>query len=370
MSGSLPAGDHPGTDRVSSLDALRGVAILTVILFHLLARWPDYYPFADTYASFPLFKYGYLGVHLFFMISGYVILMSLERTDSFGQFLFRRWLRLFPAMLIATVLVLLTAGWLTGRPAGTPGLLSAIPGLLFVDPEHLALLGLEITPIEHAFWSLFVEVKFYILAGAVYHWRGPRALLVAMAVLSLGTKLVPTLVGHVAGPAAKEAAFFVLSHSLAGAYMPLFMLGALAYFRQRLARPEALVLLACAAAALFLSYRQHTIDLLLLAGVAVFFWVAVTWRPAASIVSNRVLLFFGFVSYPLYLIHENAGVALLGMLGKTAGAASLPALALPALAAAPLVLVAWIMARWAEPALRGGLSRLFKGGPHPARRAG
>lgn len=45
----------------------------------------------------------------FFLISGFVITMSLEKCIDFGDFIFRRWLRLFPAMLIASILILITA---------------------------------------------------------------------------------------------------------------------------------------------------------------------------------------------------------------------------------------------------------------------
>ena len=61
--------------RLAQLDALRGIAALAVVLFHYTTRYDQLFGHAQSPAlSFP---YGYLGVNLFFMISGFVILMTL-----------------------------------------------------------------------------------------------------------------------------------------------------------------------------------------------------------------------------------------------------------------------------------------------------
>ena len=68
--------------RLHSLDALRGLAALGVVAYHYLDQ-PAYY--------------GLLGVELFFIISGFVILMTLERVPSLLQFAIGRAARLYPA---------------------------------------------------------------------------------------------------------------------------------------------------------------------------------------------------------------------------------------------------------------------------------
>ena len=88
----------PKSDRLTALDGLRGIAALLVLLFHYTAKFPDFYPAALPPAfSFAL---GYYGVHLFFLISGFVILMSLERNRGRG-FIRSRFLRLYPLFWIA-----------------------------------------------------------------------------------------------------------------------------------------------------------------------------------------------------------------------------------------------------------------------------
>ena len=53
-------------NRIQFLDGLRGIAILLVICFHSYTRWPKFVPYGHQFSDFYLFKYGYLGVQLFF----------------------------------------------------------------------------------------------------------------------------------------------------------------------------------------------------------------------------------------------------------------------------------------------------------------
>ncbi len=81
--------------RVGELDALRGLAVLSVVAFH----YTTFYQQEQGHLQ-PLgfgFPAGNYGVHLFFLISGFVIFMSLERTRSAMDFAVSRFSRLFPA---------------------------------------------------------------------------------------------------------------------------------------------------------------------------------------------------------------------------------------------------------------------------------
>lgn len=147
--------------RITYLDGLRAIAILLVILFHAFGRWPAVMPYGANFEHFYLVRYGWLGVELFFLISGFVILMTLEKCSGFKDFMLRRWLRLFPTMLVCSLLIFVTAPLFSARPAGPAHFVDLLPGLFFTDLGW-GLFGAGITPIEGSFWSLFVEVKFYV----------------------------------------------------------------------------------------------------------------------------------------------------------------------------------------------------------------
>lgn len=155
--------------RIEYLDGLRGIAILSVIGYHAFARWPGLVPMPYGQRFAPYFGWGWLGVELFFIISGFVIFLTLDKCRSFGEFMGKRWLRLFPAMLIASCLIVATAP-LVNRPSGIPNMVQILPGLTFIDEGWLGVHSLEGT-----FWSLYAEMKFYVFAGLLYFAFGRRA---------------------------------------------------------------------------------------------------------------------------------------------------------------------------------------------------
>ncbi|RZA28395.1 MAG: DUF1624 domain-containing protein, partial [Lysobacteraceae bacterium] len=102
----------PSGIRFHEIDYLRGFACLCVVAFHWFSRGPNLglmpgveFPQAEAVA-----RYGYLGVHLFFMISGFVILMSAQGATP-RSFAAARAARLYPALWVCATL---TAGaaWL------------------------------------------------------------------------------------------------------------------------------------------------------------------------------------------------------------------------------------------------------------------
>ena len=114
------------------------MAIILVILFHAFGRWPDLVPYGEYYAQLSIVQYGWVGVELFFIISGFVIFMTLDKSENYFSFIYKRWLRLFPAMLIVSIFIFLTAPFFYERPAGQPTLLSLLPGLIFTNPSPIS----------------------------------------------------------------------------------------------------------------------------------------------------------------------------------------------------------------------------------------
>jgi peptidoglycan/LPS O-acetylase OafA/YrhL len=348
--------------RIEYLDGIRGLAILLVLLYHAYARWPHIVPFGDAYASVPLFAWGWLGVQLFFLVSGFVILMTLESCHGLKDFLYRRWIRLFPAMLLASLLLFLSAPLFPERPAGQPTLASLLPGLTFIDIKWFQfVLGWPQQPLEGAFWSLYVEFKFYVFAGLVYFWRGRNALLLAL------------LAAHALSAASIAAAeFFPGRYTLAAAkacsalgftHFGWFAAGALfwLYHKHRDARWFAAAVLMAALSAPFVR-KLDLAPLLPALLVTAVFALALASAQMQALLRNRVLLFLGFVSYPLYLVHENLLVALTVKAGTLWPA--LPGLLLPLLPAGGVIFIAWLLARFGEPALKAFIVRYL---PRPAR---
>lgn len=175
-----------GGSYLKGLDSLRAVAVLAVVAFHLNSAW---------------LPGGFIGVDLFFVLSGYVVTLSLvqrgggERLGAFlAAFYARRIVRLYPALLAcllvtyALAVLFIPSAWLSESLWRT-GLFG------FLGLSNLALVALddgyfaprsESNPFTHT-WSLGVEEQFYLLFPllAFALLRGGRSRRIALALLGL-----------------------------------------------------------------------------------------------------------------------------------------------------------------------------------------
>jgi len=343
--------------RIGFLDGHRGLAIMLVLLYHAFTRWAAVVPYGGQFANFPFFKYGWLGVNLFFLISGFVILMTLESCSSAKTFLARRWLWLFPAMLICSLIIYGTSGFFPERPAGEPTPLSLLPGLTFIEPAWWsALTGYRVLPLEDAFWSLFVEFKFYVFAAVVYYWRGRNVLFVAL--LSAFALNLLSAAARSQGSGLVSVAVNDLSNALSFDNFGWFASGAAFYVFHKTRERRWLWFGLGVALVSPLGFHQQTVPRFLAAAAMSLLFAATLVYPSLRIPLNaRLFQFLGLVSYPLYLMHENLMTAMVIKAGREA--AFIPRWALPFMAIAGLVALAYLIVRHAEPRVRAVLSQAF-----------
>jgi peptidoglycan/LPS O-acetylase OafA/YrhL len=143
--------------RYAALDGMRFFAALAVLAFHYTARTTDVWPTQISEVAPALFdftKYGFFGVDLFFVISGFVILLS-AWDRPLSAFAASRIARLYPAYWVA---VLLTAAVLITAGRSIP--IDQIAANLTMGQE---LLG--VPHVDGVYWTLWVELRFYLLMG-------------------------------------------------------------------------------------------------------------------------------------------------------------------------------------------------------------
>lgn len=157
-------------ERLKILDGLRVLAITVVMIFHYLYLFNDkYYHLA--YIEKEFFEYGYLGVQLFFIISGFVITLSLTKSVSFLSFLQKRWIRLFPAMLLCSILtfVLISLFDSDNLFPASKSIINLLVSNTFIPPSIINLIiKINSSYIDAPYWSLWVEIQFYIFIGVIY----------------------------------------------------------------------------------------------------------------------------------------------------------------------------------------------------------
>nr|WP_315122911.1 acyltransferase [uncultured Capnocytophaga sp.] len=140
------------------IDGLRALAVISVILFHIN---PDYMPS------------GFLGVDIFFVISGFLITSIIYRemaegTFSFANFYNRRIKRILPVFFVVLIVGLLVVWWLFLERSYYGVANSAIASILFLSNIYFSKGGgyfdinTEEKPFNHI-WSLSVEEQFYFI---------------------------------------------------------------------------------------------------------------------------------------------------------------------------------------------------------------
>jgi peptidoglycan/LPS O-acetylase OafA/YrhL len=303
------------------LDGLRAVAVIAVVLYH---------------ADVPGVSGGFLGVDVFFVLSGFLItsllLVELDRTGriSFRRFYARRARRLLPALIAVLVVTAVLVATLAYDSAG--GFRRDLPGALlyfsnwsniFTQTSYFEFIGRP--PMLKHLWSLAVEEQFYIFWPAIalfaYRWRGARAVgLVAVggAVLSTLAMLIGSIVGDMPGATDPSRLYFGTDTHAMGVLVGAAL--AVVWRPGRtspvLPRQAQAVITAAGAVALgllvlaFMSVGEYSTFLyrggfLLIAVVSAVVVAAASHRgvPFGSWLGNRPMRWIGERSYGIYLWH-------------------------------------------------------------------
>lgn len=189
------ANDKPVVaDRYLALDAVRGFAILLVICYHAAYRFsPDA---GDVIAKF-LRIMGWIGVDVFFALSGFLIVKILmrdaSRADIYGFFV-RRFFRIVPLFAVA-ILVFGAASFATGH--NTDSLDRLWMTALFLNGWVIPYYGFEKIPFTIT-WSLSVELFAYLALGAAasHSNKSLRALVWAFLITAITVRLGILMTNH------------------------------------------------------------------------------------------------------------------------------------------------------------------------------
>ncbi len=290
--------------RIQYIDGMRGIAILGVILFHAYSRWSHIEPFDQKDLLIDLFSYGWLGVNLFFSISGYVIYKSIQRSDNFFMFALARYLRLAPAMFVAAILIYFSSFLIPERPLGIANIVDFIPSLTFISPNIISnLSGLEVKSLDGAFWSLYVEVKFYFMIALVFFVFKDKRLNILLFLYLVW--VVSTLIYSQTGDYFSETINELLT-KLGVNWYGWFLIGIYTYrFERETNYFRNIILGFIIVLTVFTTDLGNFKTTFAAFIVALFFLMPFISLKIREILSSKFFLFFGFISYPLYLVHQN-----------------------------------------------------------------
>jgi peptidoglycan/LPS O-acetylase OafA/YrhL len=337
------SGDHR---RLSGLDGLRGLAVIAVVVFHL---WPEVLPG------------GFIGVSVFFTLSGFLItrglLSELDRsaTVRLRAFWGRRFRRLWPAS--AACLAIIVVGWLALGWMTRSISLDVFASFLQVANWRFLATGkayglTDPSPVAH-FWSLAIEEQLYLVVPLLVWIARRRSSHLTFAFGAvIGFSLLDTFLNSGDATVVYYSTFTRAAELAVGGLLAVVMRRRPTASSPRTAGAVGVLGITAIGALAVLSartslgtdayYRGGLSALALLSAAAI---VGASWSPLLSrILSIRSLVWFGAVSYGIYLIHWPVLVAL--------GHTSLPMWSRPWLTLAITLTVAPISLKFLENPIR------------------
>lgn len=351
-------------ERVEFADTLRAVAVVSVLIPHYFGVFwgdptvvasiinappasvstPSY--FAWLFA-FPWFNWGAFGVALFFLVSGFVIPMSLRRGTA-ASFLVGRLFRILPVYAVGFTITL-SAIWITGTYFGLPWPLEVSEVAIHYLPGLRDLLWSR--NIDGIIWTLDIEMKFYVvcaIGAAMFRRLSPLVFVlplgVAVAFLAM-THMLPSW-----GNTSPNLYRFGLGFTHATPYLVFMFAGTAAYF----AHVKALH----AGVSVAIGVGLFVMACWLMAGgifaaqLPLFAWnyalAGLVFSAAAAFPTlfrlTRLGKFFADISYPLYAVHGVAGYAGLRLLVEY----NVPPWAAVPLVTAGAILLSWLVHLFVE----------------------
>ncbi len=279
----------------ADIQGLRAVAVLLVILHH---AFPEFLPG------------GFFGVDIFFVISGYIITQILMRDKDkkwsrfFLEFYARRIRRILPSALLIIVAATLSTYYLLGGITGDDTAVDGLYAALFLANLHFNNLAVDYftstlpQPILQHYWSLSIEEQFYFLWPLIFFITARYRRLALIAVLSISSLSLLWALSEIAK--GSGTAYFSTQTRVweLGAGAALALIGKIK--PHRFSSNLALFTLLIAA---FLVQDgvnfPGSAALIVVAATVILIWSGTN----NSLLSNKVMVYLGDLSYLLYLVH-------------------------------------------------------------------
>jgi peptidoglycan/LPS O-acetylase OafA/YrhL len=336
--------EQPHSGRWDSLDALRGLAALSVVTFHCaqvfsgfaapanplhLSAWANPWSWLRFTPLRILVTGGPSAVVVFFVLSGFVLSLPFLRKNkpSYGDFLTKRFFRIYPPFVVAVLLSATFYALL--RPTPIPALSEWLNTVIWDQPLSLKYIGRNLlmtgfredSTLDRVVWSLVHELRislfFPILFLSVFRW--PITMMVMSVAASIGcSEYLTSYLGEdkITGPGITT---LDISFIDTGRFVFLFIAGILLARNvpsiqaacRVLPRPIALAAWLAALSLLLTPGPSLTNNYNLIWGVGAVLLIALTVGSASAtrILTARPLVWLGRVSYSLYLIHVPILVA-------------------------------------------------------------
>lgn len=289
--------------RFIELDGIRGIAVMFVLLSHY--TWAYDYHFKILGEHLFYFIYGDYGVQIFFIISGFVIFMTLDHSKSTSNFVISRFSRLYPTYWVCIITTIIIISLFPTPTLGNYSISTILINFSMIQSY------LKFSHIDQVYWSLAVELAFYFLMGTLFFFKQMKYIEI-YSIIWLIFSFISLVFDFKFENYLKV--FFILE------WAPLFITGMMLYkikFKNSTLMNHLLILISLVLY-LFILHEQiinrNQVDETILHYILIIFAYFIFYFLAfkeLNILKNKYLQFLGYISYPLYLLHNVIGYAII-----------------------------------------------------------
>lgn len=294
------------------LDFLRFIAITSVVIFHFTARKYDLLPYGYLVEGSP-WNLGWVGVNLFFIISGYVVSHSILQSSNAKIFIIKRLTRIYPTLWLILPIIYLCQKY-------TPysifkertSLVNLLGSMTLLPPTVLNFSNLIYFDwLTGVLWSLKVEIIFYILCYFLFNFFPYQRILQIFLVLCALTSTFLIITSKVNTDFASP--FIFVLKGLGFDYLPWFILGMLFYQQKILKHKnfQKIFIFSVLAITVNVSMNGLSSDQVVELGVILLFAIVIFRGQNSRFIRLKIFQVLGFSSYEMYLIHWGLGFPIL-----------------------------------------------------------
>lgn len=289
--------------RFREIDGLRGIAVLGVVIYHYGVPYGTYYP-SDNAVKYS-FSPGEMGVQLFFMISGFVILLSAIKSKSAARFAVARISRLYPtywAGLIISIILIATFGIETRKITVFESIMN------FTMLQRFFL----IDNVDQVYWTLAIEIQFYALILIYLYFSKGKIDRTFITRFGVVWCLVGLLFCMLYPHSSESGIAKILIWLLLAEHGSLFCFGMALFLYHHDRKLHWTLPFFGVIAVLNVFLRHEPTQGLIVAGLALLFFYVV-WKQEIKWLAQGPLYALGKISYPWYLCHTILGFVIIHM---------------------------------------------------------
>jgi peptidoglycan/LPS O-acetylase OafA/YrhL len=303
----------PSQNRLLFIDSIRGIAALLVLFQH---SYEYFFRNQVEEIGHSFFHFGQAGVVAFFLVSGYIIPFSLERSTSLTSFFIHRIFRIYPLYLVILLINLLLVYSGIDQMEDEVNPFRIFSTHLFFVQEYLA--GNWSLNLVVGSWTLFIEAIWYVAAAVLFRFRLPHQTILNLAITGFFILITASVFLNIRLPLGRMG---MLLHCVMGLHFyrrSQNLISSDSFFAY------ALVLGFVQLAGLWVAYGYFSSDhftagcvMTSWAGAYALFLLFYNGKPTEKTKWDSVLSYLGSISYSLYLCHFTCIILLDFVLGKT-----------------------------------------------------